>query len=331
MLTITRNQVLDRWNELPDVIKEAIYSEDLNNQMSKIFDSFHLSEPKKQDMSYLCLLVFTGFLYRQDLYKEIQTNLNIDNKLALEIYSELDKKIFLPYRKEIDTIFISFSIGANKEKVSESLPEEKREQVILKDGVDNDEGVVNLRDKNKAMSLDSIGQPKPSPVPVKEESEENKEKTGKAETIKKSEEKKVPQTPMMLHKKDNIRAVAQEQSYDSSEYKDVSMGGVMGSFSTPFVNKEQKEEDPIAEVEIPNNEDSQDDIKISKKDDGVKNVHYSAMKTDLSEKKSLRDISESVSSNNENAEQLSPENTNKENSNDDEDEVVDLSTMKIIN
>ena len=136
---------------------------------------------------------------------------------------------------------------------------------------------------------------------------------------------------MMLHKKDNIKTVAQEQSYDNSEYKDVSMGGVMGSFNTPFVNKEQKEEDPIAEVEIPSNEDSQDDIEISKKDNGVKNVHYSAMKTDLSDKKSLRDISESVSHNNENTEKPSPENTNKENSNDDEDEVVDLSTMKIIN
>jgi len=48
--------------------------------------------------------VFLGIIHRQDLQKEISSFLNIDNRVALELYGDLDRKILYTYHKDIDKI-----------------------------------------------------------------------------------------------------------------------------------------------------------------------------------------------------------------------------------
>lgn len=304
-MKVTGEELKKRWDEASDTIHEALFGTAANDQFDQIAEHFHLSDDKKESLSQLCVLVFLGFLHFDDLFKEIRDSLIIDSRVALDVYHELDKKLFDPYRKEIEDNFIKHKIGAIKE--SEVIqPKPVEPQVVLK----SEEGpeVINLKQevvpvsepvKLKVISetkpiqpsvqaprqpapasMESVMQPKPLVENKQSFSGNNPPETSKAPELPKEE------GPMILHKKEEAPTVAQAQA--TSAFKQSSFGGFFGSFRT-MGSQKPADAISVAKIETPGDikKKIEDDIVqkipvvVKKYEEPAKTIHYSDLKTPL--------------------------------------------------
>jgi hypothetical protein len=302
--------IFEQWGAIPDVLREAMTDERVLKTMDTIATDHHLSEDKEQYMERLVRGVFLGILHREDVYKELQAGLNIDNRLALALYGELDKKVFAPFRQDIERAYVLHSTGGVPPVAEET---EKQPQVVLKS-----EGpeVLNLRKGSTAPQV--LGQMPPRPLtPVAEKSTmpAAAPKSALAPAVPKPQQK----GPMILHKQEELSTVGQEMV--GKDYKSTAFGGFGGAFKAPFMKK-QKREEPIATVELPYADAVKKDaapekgsVPVTKKKwdaPAAKTVHYSALSTKLKKPEVVTTP-------------LRPK--PQEEKEDDNDEIVDLSTM----
>ncbi len=112
MLTISQQQIDNRYDSLPAVLKEALFSTDNADSLWNIGDGNHLSDDKKSDLAGIVGNVILGFIHPDDLAKEIAADLMIDNRLAQQLSEEVNKKIISPVRSEVEKIYRSPSAGA---------------------------------------------------------------------------------------------------------------------------------------------------------------------------------------------------------------------------
>ena len=105
MLKIPRQQVLDRWDALPDNLKEALFSESNSNIVWQIGTLNHLPEEKISIMAMIVGAVIFGFLHLDDLTREIQESLNLNPQIANSISREINRKIFAPIRIDLEKIY----------------------------------------------------------------------------------------------------------------------------------------------------------------------------------------------------------------------------------
>ena len=102
MHKITRQQALERWEALPDSLKEAIFSESNTSIVWQIGVFNHLPEEKISTMAMIVGDVILGFIHSVDLAKEISESLNINIEIANSIAREIDRKIFLPVKPDLE-------------------------------------------------------------------------------------------------------------------------------------------------------------------------------------------------------------------------------------
>jgi hypothetical protein len=295
MLVVTSEQIGERWDLIPDIIKDAAFSPLTDDSLEGIKSLYHLSDSKYDDLRYLCAIVFLGFLNVENLYKEIKDRLQIDPRLALEIYHELDKKIFESIRKEIEDNYIRFKIGAGREnQVEQAKP--VTSQVVLREGP----SIINLKPevpaeaqstKLKIEGVTTAEKPKESaPVSLGSiqptaNNLESKISVRPAEE-KKPEDKTIPEGPFILHKIEGAQSVAGAQS--NTPYKQASFGGYFGSMKSAGM---QKPQDSIstARVEMPFGPKAKEDggqkvvpVVVKRyEQEPVKTVHISDFKTPL--------------------------------------------------
>ncbi|MBN2197754.1 hypothetical protein JW698_00945 [Candidatus Wolfebacteria bacterium] len=105
MLKISRQQVLNRWDTLSNKFKEALFSEYNYDFLLQICEKQHLTEDKIRKIAILVGDVIFGFLHPEDLAKEIKNELNINQEIASSIAEEIDKKIFLSIRDELEKVY----------------------------------------------------------------------------------------------------------------------------------------------------------------------------------------------------------------------------------
>ena len=105
MLKIPRQQVLDRWDTLPDNLKEALSSESNSDIVWQIGALNHLTEEKISMMATIVGDVIFGFLHSEDLAREIQESLNLNSQIANSISHEINRKIFAPIRTDLEKIY----------------------------------------------------------------------------------------------------------------------------------------------------------------------------------------------------------------------------------
>jgi len=281
---------------MPELLRDAMHSPITLNELDAIEQNFHLSGDKVNKMYQLVRGVFYGFVGFEDLYKEIRDGLKIDPRLALEIYHEIDKRVFESFRKEIEDNFIRFKVGAIKEgEVAQpSVPS----QVVLREGPET----INLKPEISA---------EPQPMKLKVETMPIAEKSGEpapvslggisaAAGISKTQtvapqskpvapgDQVIPEAPFMLHKKEESQSVAQAQA--TSAYKQTSFGGFFGSLKAAGMPKSQE---PVstARIEMPFDqkplESGAQKVPVVVKryeTEPVKTVHYSDLKTTLERK-----------------------------------------------
>jgi hypothetical protein len=278
----TRKQLEKRWQELPDILKDAMHSAMTLNEIENIEKNFHLSEERGDQLARLVRWVFYGFIHPENLFNEIKEALKIDSRIALDIYHQLDKNVFSLYKKEIEDNYIKHKIGAAKEaEIVSTQP--LSAQVVLKEP-----GAVNLKNQIET-NLQTVSYQQP-PVKIKIEEdkslqsgpvlidqisakpesqdkslENSAESEKSADLSSKSQEildsNKISQQPsslqsdgpLIIHQKEEVPSVAGVKAA-ATPFRLTSFGGYRGSFKSLDLGRslQQEPHEPLSvKVEIP--------------------------------------------------------------------------------
>ena len=105
MVTISKNQALERWDTLPMTLREALYSDINSDFLWKTCQAEHIPEEKIYDVSRITGYVLMGFLHPGDLAGELTEILGIDKRITTSIADAIDKRIFAPLQEDIDKAY----------------------------------------------------------------------------------------------------------------------------------------------------------------------------------------------------------------------------------
>ncbi|MBI4993847.1 hypothetical protein HZC33_02750 [Candidatus Wolfebacteria bacterium] len=260
MLTITKQQVLKRWDDLPMILREAIFSERNADILWGICEAQHLSKEKIRKISILAGDVIMGLTHQDDLAKEIRNETGINSEIVSLIVDEMDRKIFSLIKSEIEK---AFALAWPSEEIEENLEV----------GIEAGKPIVSDIIKQEIK----ITRPKPSSAePLKIITTEEGEKI----ILPKAGIEEVPQVapapvsvaegPVVLHKEEEaVKPIFGEKK---------SLGDLFGHLlgKKPFEGIEKKDVVSVAaQMEIP----KQVEIKESQpaliaEQEKVREVHY---------------------------------------------------------
>ncbi len=105
MISINHQQILNRYDTLPESLKDAGFLPYNTLLIKKIGESNHLTGEKISTISQLVGYVLFGFIHTEDLAKEIKTELNIAPEIANSVAQEIDRKIFTPIRADLEKVY----------------------------------------------------------------------------------------------------------------------------------------------------------------------------------------------------------------------------------
>src|SRR3989338_2156215 len=100
MLNIPRQKVLERWDELPLSIREALFSEEYDDALERIGEGNSLNEEQAEFLYTDVGDVLRGFLKPTELPKMLEEDLHIPPDIATLISEEVRIKIFDPFGSE---------------------------------------------------------------------------------------------------------------------------------------------------------------------------------------------------------------------------------------
>lgn len=282
MIQIPQEQLEQRWDDAPDEIRDAIFSDSNGEELEKIGKIYLLTREQEKGIAYVCLVAFLGFISTKDVFEELRGLLDGNTKSSYDIYSILDQRIFSPLRPVVQQFYESHK----KESATPTdiIEQNLEEKVDLKK-VRPAEDFVNLRPQTPA---DSSVAPRPvtiqaeagpmqaatieksqlfSPHTLRESwirtpspGEQLKikypvpDQTGKPnvhdeQSRQAGDEPSKDEGPVILHKKEESVPIAQIDRF--KEYKNPGAGGFLGAFGNVFLKKQQEQQAPRASVEIP--------------------------------------------------------------------------------
>ena len=105
MLKITKFQYIERWDALPPVLREAMFSPANGELIWRIGEEHHIQDEQIEKIAGICGNIVMGFIHPEDLAKEIKTDLDIDERLAQAVAREISRKVFSPIRSEMDKVY----------------------------------------------------------------------------------------------------------------------------------------------------------------------------------------------------------------------------------
>lgn len=101
MQTITNEQIYDRWEQVPEALKEAFFSTDNGEIVWKVCEDAGLSEEVIDNILVVVGNVLFGFTHINDFAKELQSIPGMDQKAVDPIIFQIDNRIFGPIKGEI--------------------------------------------------------------------------------------------------------------------------------------------------------------------------------------------------------------------------------------
>ncbi len=105
MINISKQQKMDRWDNLPDNLKQALFSEQNSTILWRICENQHLPADRISAIAVVTGYVILGFIHAEDLAKEIKDELGINQEIANVIALEIDRKIFGPIRNDLEKVY----------------------------------------------------------------------------------------------------------------------------------------------------------------------------------------------------------------------------------
>ena len=246
MVNISRQQKLERWDTLPDNLKEALFSEYNADILWQVCRTQHLTEDKIKIIATLAGDVILGFIHPEDLAKEIRESLNLNPEIANSIANEIDRKIFSPVKTDLEKVYAPPS----------------------------EEEILDLRAKTEEKSQEpavKVELPKVEPVPkiITPEEEIKPQEVQPPEIKRQYGEVEPPKTeaePFIIHKEAEFKPLSETKK---------SLGGLFGFLRRGGEEKLQKVESVKAEVKIGDKSLKTEPPKITKTEPPkVRVVHY---------------------------------------------------------
>ncbi len=149
MFQITEQQIENRWNVLPLRLLEVLCSFDIGKMILEICKKNHIIGEKSDKISGLTGFVIMGFFHPEDLAQEIKEAIGVNTEIADSLSREIERKIFLPIRNDIDKIYAPVS---GKISVADKLVLETAEAIdlrIKKEDEPEIPKIVKLEDKEQ--------------------------------------------------------------------------------------------------------------------------------------------------------------------------------------
>jgi len=121
MLNLIFEQINDRFENLPERLKEAIFSPAIDATIIRLCQSYRLDNEKISAISRNIGEILFGFESYKNLSSDLQADLNIDNKLATAISQDIWSKILSPYNKELEEAYNPTIPPANTTIMAEEI------------------------------------------------------------------------------------------------------------------------------------------------------------------------------------------------------------------
>jgi len=140
MISVSRTQLQERLEQISEPLRDEIFSDANDEVVLGLVAQYSFSEQQHKKLSYLCLLVFLGFLRIKDLFEAIQEQFGIDAKTALAIHEVLKQNVFTREQTEIEANYKRFEFGVVSGQDISQI--KTQEQIILKKDIP--QGAVDL-------------------------------------------------------------------------------------------------------------------------------------------------------------------------------------------
>jgi hypothetical protein len=118
MFKISQEKIAQRWDLLPDNLKDMISDQQNSDFIWQTCEEQHIPEEKIYTFLKISAYVLMGFIHPEDMSKEIQEITEIDKRIIDDICNKINSRIFNIIRDQIDKIY-TFS---NKEKIPQEIP-----------------------------------------------------------------------------------------------------------------------------------------------------------------------------------------------------------------
>ena len=105
MITPTQDQALQRWDTLPDNLREALCFDANSEFIQKTCGDEHIPEEKISKVSMVSGYVLMGFLHPEDVAQELKERIGLDTQTANSLEAALNKRIFATLRTDIDKVY----------------------------------------------------------------------------------------------------------------------------------------------------------------------------------------------------------------------------------
>ncbi|HEY4498337.1 MAG TPA: hypothetical protein VJA63_01780 [Candidatus Paceibacterota bacterium] len=105
MPNITPEKARERFDALPEYLKEVLFSEKSTDVVWGLGESNHLTEERTKKIADLTGAVILGFVHPEDLAKEFQKEVNLPAQVASSIAEEINKKILAPIIEEVKSLY----------------------------------------------------------------------------------------------------------------------------------------------------------------------------------------------------------------------------------
>jgi len=280
MPNITKQQALNRWDKLPMVLREAIFSERNADILWGVCETQHLSEDKIYKIATLAGNTIMGFIHLEDFEKEIKQELGLNPDIVVIIAQEINRKIFAPIRSEIDKAYV---LPLESEKPEEETQAPEIEESIVTDIRRETGGVKITKEVRYAqpaevepMRIVGVGEEEKLIVPKAEEKGFEIEKPVLApEPISTPV---MPEGPVVLHEEEGLQTVL-------GETKKKSLGELFGFLNGKETAVRKESAPVIGEVGYGDKEESES----LKKEPEERVVHYDVgLMTPLGEEEEIK-------------------------------------------
>ncbi len=102
---ISQSQATERWNVLPERLREALFSEFIAESVLEICKNHHLIDEKAAIVKTYAAYVLMGFLHPEEFVGEIQLALSLPAEVAKQLGEGVEKKIFSEYTDDIQKVY----------------------------------------------------------------------------------------------------------------------------------------------------------------------------------------------------------------------------------
>lgn len=265
MINVSPKQALERWDVLPENLKEAMFSERNADILWQICEAQHLSENKIHMISTIVGDVILGFIGAEDITLEIQDRITLDQRIIQIIAREINQRILPPLREEINKIYSPLTAIPETKPVTDLYRKEEKKETEPKS--------VGIGSEIPPKPIEIIQPPKPAEITPPSLLVETPAPLAKTNAETKAFKSAMPPEPIsadkpfMIHQETETQSVAEKNKsmptigwfrkaspaagQEKSKTPEPTVKVQLETFGPKIEEKKESKEPIVAKTEIP--------------------------------------------------------------------------------